>query len=595
MKKQNIAFSDQESNELINAVRDSLNGVWVHQESFFGRHFPTTPTPLFQELRRTLYIENPRQRGWIGVPRHPQNYVSLIKPFITLFNKILKSAGISSMRRQFLDTHNVDVAGEFEFPIHPTILLNGTGPEFTAMVVPRPYASFVGTLSAIEVCLDSADPTLARDRLATIAHEIFQNMSNRRFIYGLVVTESRVTAYMFDHVGVLSSSTISHIDNPDQFVAIIVGLAAEGPMHFEDISRSKSEQRYVVEGKISHFGLIRGRGTVAWKLPGWESEDQLFRLAEKMGVNAGVVKLHHSEIISRSDSPDDIDTVSRNRRVNDQDKPAWLDRTHIRVVLKPFGHPLRRYKDARELIVALHDAIAGHRSLHEDAGILHRDISPPNILLNPTGDMGNRGILIDLDHAIRVDNNSPYAQVRCVIYVAECHKRRNTYLDDLESFYYVLIYVIVFYEKPGIPQKTRPEILQEWEGPRAFESKEQHFSLPFNIKVPDYMGKAMECLASNMHAFFVSNSSRQGEIASPTARRAHYSSILKHFESAISMIDALTAESAIFSSSQIEQEPVEPPKPPKTVAKTGKVRRRPRPRTPVVPRDRPRRKTANYL
>jgi serine/threonine protein kinase len=51
-----------------------------------------------------------------------------------------------------------------------------------------------------------------------------------------------------------------------------------------------------------------------------------------------------------------------------------------------------------------------HRNLHENARVLHRDISPGNILLNPTGAVGNRAFLIDFDHAVRLDDSSPYAR-----------------------------------------------------------------------------------------------------------------------------------------------------------------------------------------
>jgi serine/threonine protein kinase len=49
------------------------------------------------------------------------------------------------------------------------------------------------------------------------------------------------------------------------------------------------------------------------------------------------------------------------------------------------------------------------------AGILHRDISIGNILLNPGGADGNRGILIDFDHAIRVGDTSPYSTKASIV------------------------------------------------------------------------------------------------------------------------------------------------------------------------------------
>ena len=61
------------------------------------------------------------------------------------------------------------------------------------------------------------------------------------------------------------------------------------------------------------------------------------------------------------------------------------------------------------------DNILAHRNLYEVAGILHRDIKPDNILINPRGVEGDRGVLIDFDHAIRTDDESPYSSKRKIV------------------------------------------------------------------------------------------------------------------------------------------------------------------------------------
>jgi len=69
------------------------------------------------------------------------------------------------------------------------------------------------------VVLDSDDLEAARDRLAVNIHLMFQNQENRRFAYGLVITETGVTVYMFDHSGAVSSQPCNYHQDPEQFWA----------------------------------------------------------------------------------------------------------------------------------------------------------------------------------------------------------------------------------------------------------------------------------------------------------------------------------------------------------------------------------------
>ena len=53
--------------------------------------------------------------------------------------------------------------------------------------------------------------------------------------------------------------------------------------------------------------------------------------------------------------------------------------------------------------------------MYSVAGILHRDIKPGNIIIYPEGEEGNRSILIDYDHAIRIADTSPYSTKRKIV------------------------------------------------------------------------------------------------------------------------------------------------------------------------------------
>ncbi|TFY78658.1 hypothetical protein EWM64_g5356 [Hericium alpestre] len=97
-----------------------------------------------------------------------------------------------------------------------------------------------------------------------------------------------------------------------------------------------------------------------------------------------------------------FDEWSQDRFENEVDtriERVQCNRIHSRLVMASFGHPLTKFANLLELLAALHDAIAGHQWLYEN-GILHRDISIGNILITGLED-SNRGILIDLDYAIK--------------------------------------------------------------------------------------------------------------------------------------------------------------------------------------------------
>jgi len=69
---------------------------------------------------------------------------------------------------------------------------------------------------------------------------------------------------------------------------------------------------------------------------------------------------------------------------------------HRRVILRDYGIPIYKAGSRETLLGALADCIEGHESLRRKAGLLHRDISLNNLMI----DKDNRGFLIDLDLAI---------------------------------------------------------------------------------------------------------------------------------------------------------------------------------------------------
>jgi hypothetical protein len=73
--------------------------------------------------------------------------------------------------------------------------------------------------------------------------------------------------------------------------------------------------------------------------------------------------------------------------------------------------PYSKFDNTLHLPEILRDAIKGHRSLYQDGGILHEDISPTIIIITSAAKDGDRkGMLIDLDMA--AERPPPYNQTR---------------------------------------------------------------------------------------------------------------------------------------------------------------------------------------
>jgi len=283
----------------------------------------------------------------------------------------------------------------------PSLFLAGAGDEFANANAQLPRAVTQSGLCPIEVVLDSDDHEASRDRLAANIHQMFQNQDNRRFAYGLVITETEVTVYMFDHSGAVASQPFNYHREPEQFWAIISGLAShktertgfdstifgDGPyMKIRTFEPSEdgvpTKTQYTTHERLFQFHSLVGRGTICWRatgpndaessfvikdawiapetLEGRETEGSLLRHIRNQGVVTGVVQMHHSEEVRCGADVTDLDTVFRNRRVEDPcSHDRKLDRVHTRIVMENHHKTLDRFATRKELLLAFHDAVLG--------------------------------------------------------------------------------------------------------------------------------------------------------------------------------------------------------------------------------------------
>jgi len=142
------------------------------------------------------------------------------------------------------------------------------------------------------------------------------------------------------------------------------------------------------------------------------------------------------------------------------------------LVISPGGRAIRDFRSIPELLEALRDAIKAHRSLYTKGKILHRDISENNIIItDPKETNGFTGMLIDEDLAKEIGSGPSGARHQTgtmeFMAIEVLQRVAHTYRHDLESFFYVLLWICarrVWERGFGCRVTDRPKesMLSEW-------------------------------------------------------------------------------------------------------------------------------------
>ncbi|KAL7623845.1 hypothetical protein AAE478_005401 [Parahypoxylon ruwenzoriense] len=135
------------------------------------------------------------------------------------------------------------------------------------------------------------------------------------------------------------------------------------------------------------------------------------------------------------------------------DRSALPNRIHRRLIIRDYGKPIYEASSCAALLSALKGCIIGHESLHK-AGILHRDISINNLMINEDSNSSWSSFLIDLDLAIKEQQESASgtkekAGTRAFMAIGVLLGEQHSFMHDLESFFWVLFWICVHYNGPG--------------------------------------------------------------------------------------------------------------------------------------------------
>ncbi|KAF6765507.1 hypothetical protein DFP72DRAFT_797956, partial [Ephemerocybe angulata] len=336
--------------------------------------------------------------------------------------------------------------------------------------------------------------------------EIFLQQPNRIFVRTLIVTEKHIRLIQFDRAGALYSPLINYHANPDILIRLIAGLSStteeelglDTSVWWETIDGRKAPGYIMVYHPVTKertFYRMRSadpflarddlceRGTRMWDVKDDEGAQLLVKdawieewktpeyvhLSKVVGVE-GVQQL----VIYEDGTSHGMYGEIKNFRPECTSPKQWFqNKSFQRVVTVRYGEPMDSYKSKTEaeIIAAFHDAIAAHERLL-DSGILHCDISLGNILFGgENAPEGLRGILIDLDYAVRHQYyTSPtpdftagtrYCQSQLLLRShGICGRPGHDYLDDLESFFWALIHLV--YRVPHNNCAAANKLMEDW-------------------------------------------------------------------------------------------------------------------------------------
>jgi len=294
---------------------------------------------------------------------------------------------------------------------------------------------------------------------------------------------------------------------------------------FIHIKRNDQQERLIIDEMVKHSPCIAGRATTCWKAhlelgdsriplvikdswqyPERQEEGEMIREATDKGV-VNVARYYHHETVSVGDRDDDIQSNVRegldistgvarkldiSARMGQKSTPsigqkrssAHLDdselpyreicskfqarnRVHRRVIVRDFGKPVYKANSRAALLAAFIGCIEGYESLRKKAGILQRDVSINNLMVNEEHNNPSwKSFLIDLDLAIKEQREGPSGAdgmtgTRAFMAIGVLLGEEHSYMHDLESFFWVLLWICIHYNGPN-EEAIVVEQFEEW-------------------------------------------------------------------------------------------------------------------------------------
>ncbi|PIA14587.1 hypothetical protein COEREDRAFT_10190 [Coemansia reversa NRRL 1564] len=339
-----------------------------------------------------------------------------------------------------------------------------------------------------------ADQEKALQQLVLHTRSIFATQHNRRFAWGLTICGMIVRVCMFGHDRIFALQEMDVSTSADRalFIGLLVNWAIcederlgydpiihcqkPGEWEIDVFGQNGEKLTYDIQEVICSAGSIIGRqtrcfiasreGKVVLIKDSWAAKrsstdkiecdevDFLQKISDKLAGDTELVGtyplLEIGGVLRLYRSGRYIDDCTRTIYTNIDFMILWEIPVmiHNRLAMSPVGKPLQNVASVDELIVAVYDAMAAHTAIVKRCGILHRDISPQNILIHRMPGNEVKGMLVNFDYAANITDlkqnqypdragTPPYMSIGNL----ENSKVPRTSLDDWESLIYILCWL----------------------------------------------------------------------------------------------------------------------------------------------------------
>lgn len=357
-------------------------------------------------------------------------------------------------------------------------------------------------------------------QLASYGVEQLSTGPQRRFTFGCYVKATDLEIWYFDRGGGMGTKSFDLVACPGLFVLFIVALAEANSQQlgYEPLIRSPTlyqtscvHTHLTIGGNVFYIReIIRstrsltGNGThvllvdwimseegppptdcwgvvlkLSWQAPGRDPEWKLLNSAFGKGVHGIPIVLMKRDVGNLSDGMRDALPGSM-PEIASSGKAKFENRILRLMVMTPKCKPLWAVTDLGNFICAFRSLVTSeciditlvckrliltcqlsvvHHDLYERGGILHRDINPYNLMVEQDDD--SQGVLIDLDLAVRTDDNRigfrSNTRTQCTAFLAMDLLTQSPplhqYRHDLESFFYVLVWIACHWDS-GVQIET---------------------------------------------------------------------------------------------------------------------------------------------